>query len=629
MGARLQNLDSRVKTNEGNIVSAIYVANQAYNKASEMISVSTDASNKAQGALDTSNKILGSIESLENAVSQNQIMSETTKALLADEMVNTESLKKEFDAKVTEFDTALGNSALEMQKTKESIELMNHELRVDIDNAAGELKDLKKDLEPLATWPEGATGDETKGVAGFVAQAKENGAVLADIVLWKKGAGDESLAGFVSKATAENATVKALANYKYTDSSGKEYQSVAALHAYAKENEANINLITGIDGSLTGLRAQVDKNSASVATLASHVIGDYVTLETWDNAKATSGIVYYVEDTKQYYYYDNGWKNTDKPYNAGLTGALTGIQQTADANAANIEIMTSLTGDFGDALTGFVQNVTEENSEIKALASYGGISDDGKPYYGAAGIMGKVNKAQSDIEAIANREFVKNDGTIVKGLAGLNTYVNENESNVSLVANRVAGKYIIIPEPVEDDQRDPSKIYARKYNGIMTYRFYEEDRNEWGACTIWKDLISRSEKINQNNVYYICATKMYRYYDDNISGWYDTPDPYEAGLPAALGGLQVEIDQNSSSVNSFASWQSETNETMARIEQKADSRGAYIRSIVTNLDKYSVGPYSQAYGFTREQATEVLKEGMIYVPTSHVKLSAGTEYHTE
>ena len=48
--------------------------------------------------------------------------------------------------------------------------------------------------------------------------------------------------------------------------------------------------------------------------------------------------------------------------------------------------------------------------------------------------------------------------------------------------------------------------------------------------------------------------------------------------------------------------------------------GKELQSLMTVIDKYSVGPYSQAYGFTLDQVTSVLKEGMMYVPTT---------YHTE
>lgn len=86
----------------------------------------------------------------------------------------------------------------------------------------------------------------------------------------------------------------------------------------------------------------------------------------------------------------------------------------------------------------------------------------------------------------------------------------------------------------------------------------------------------------------------------------------------AIAGIQTKVSDHDSTINSLTSWQGDTNITMARIEQKADANGAYIQSTVSNMDKYTVGPHSQAYGFTLEQAASILDEGMIYVPTESV-----------
>lgn len=50
-----------------------------------------------------------------------------------------------------------------------------------------------------------------------------------------------------------------------------------------------------------------------------------------------------------------------------------------------------------------------------------------------------------------------------------------------------------------------------------------------------------------------------------------------------------------------------------------------IQTLISSIDHYSVGEYSQAYGLTREQAESILEEGMIYIPTIH----SGTRSHKE
>ena len=116
-------------------------------------------------------------------------------------------------------------------------------------------------------------------------------------------------------------------------------------------------------------------------------------------------------------------------------------------------------------------------------------------------------------------------------------------------------------------------------------------------------------------VYYAKDTELYHYYDYDARDWAVTTNPRESGLSVAIAGIQVETDENSASVNNLVSWQGNADTAMARIEQKADASGAYIKHAVTNMDKYRVGLHSHAYGFTLEQATNILDEGTFYVPT--------------
>jgi hypothetical protein len=97
--------------------------------------------------------------------------------------------------------------------------------------------------------------------------------------------------------------------------------------------------------------------------------------------------------------------------------------------------------------------------------------------------------------------------------------------------------------------------------------------------------------------------------------WKSTSDAYQAGLPAAVAGIQAVTDDNSSKINSLTSWQGDMNDSITRVEQKADANGASITSLVADIDKYSVGEFSQSYGLTYEQAADILKEGTIYIPT--------------
>lgn len=68
-----------------------------------------------------------------------------------------------------------------------------------------------------------------------------------------------------------------------------------------------------------------------------------------------------------------------------------------------------------------------------------------------------------------------------------------------------------------------------------------------------------------------------------------------------------------------------TEENKTAIQTNAQS----IKTMVSSVDKYSVGEYSQAYGLTQEQAGSILKDGMIYIPTKHRNKSENPETHSE
>jgi hypothetical protein len=135
-----------------------------------------------------------------------------------------------------------------------------------------------------------------------------------------------------------------------------------------------------------------------------------------------------------------------------------------------------------------------------------------------------------------------------------------------------------------------------------------------GDCQI----VETMQGVDKQNhvVYYAQDTEKYHYYDYSIGDWRETDKPQDAGLTVAITGIRVKTDENSSSIDDLVSWQSGAKTAMARIERKADANGAYIQSTVANIDKYTVGPYSQTYGFTLEQATNVLENGTIYAPTT-------------
>lgn len=672
LGDQVSELGTKMDAAEVNILSALNTAQDAYNIAAEAEKCSADASGVVDGLLSSVGQLSSDVATAILQTSNSLVLSEQAKALAQgaitsaeamrleaierakDAIVANTELRDEFSGQVAELGAKFDAKAAEIQRVKDDMEKSSQQWKSDLDEIGNDFHALAEQMDPIVSFEQ----DGNIGAAGLVSQAKDNSVKIGEIATWKNGTGEGSLAGFVSTAMEDNAHIHALAEHTYTDKDGKTHKSVAALAAQAEDNAAEIKAIVNIDGDIAGLQARVEENSAAVTTLASHTVGDYITITVWDDSvedknkiyykpetedekakycyyledelideeefgktNANSEKVYYVEIIDTYWYYDKTdpenlqWKSTDKSYEAGLKGSLAGIQQIADDTKASLDMVTSLSGDFRDSLSGFVATTTEQNAEIQALAQYGGTDPDtGEEYHGAVGIMGEVDKNRASIEAIASQEFTKPDGTKVSGLAGLQAQVDDTNSEVALVANRVNAKYIVIPLDVGEDKRNQDTVYAT-YNAtdnITTYYYY--NATEWKSNSNWPPT-NHASVIKKDTVYYIAARPNLRYAYWNGTTWSFVSTASAAGIPEVTAGIQAVADDHSSTINSLTSWQGETNSAMAVIEQKADENGAYIQSTVTNMDKYAVGPHSQAYGFTLEQAIQVLEKGMKYVPT--------------
>lgn len=634
IGVHLQVLDDRMDNAEANISSLAHALNSTKDRVdnlegdvSELQGLGTQATNAmllASQAKAIAESAVVSAESL-----RKEAVDAANKAL-----VDATETRKEFEELSREMDENLNNAALELQETQEELYSTRDSLKSSIDDAKEDIESMRFDLIPLESWV--SKDGQRSSIVGFVAQANEDSAKIGTLAEYIDGT-NRSLAGFKTEVAKNYATLTQLASLET-----KTSEADVAIKAIADANKAQLDAVSDfeykdangnvVSTGLAGLTEQVSKDSASITTLASYTASETIAVvETWNSEsedandktkiyyakvngkdayyyydgtawKAVVGwnaipaanknieYVYYVKGTKQYWYYDGSqWKSTSKSYEAGLDGALAGVQQTADENSAKVAAIASLEGEFGESLAGFVAEATEENAQISALASYNG---------GAAGLIAQVEDNKASIEAIAGI-----DGDI----AGLRAQVNENTSQVALVANRVKGEYTVIPLTTESADKDISKIYYD--DTTQLYWYYSGGK--WNTTSTWGALAS---VLSTNQVYYVSGSQLYWHYKDGV--WASTEDAYEAGLPAVIGGIQVETDDNSAQINQLTSWRGETNTAMALIKQKADENGASISLLATNIDKYTVGDYSQAYNFTYEQACDVLESGMIYIPTS-------------
>ena len=452
-----------------------------------------------------------------------------------DAIKDLEDTKKDFDSTKNELQGSLNDAIEDLKDAKEDFAEKNEEFKDSLDCAIENFEGFVKIMDPLLTWPEGSTGDDIQGVAGFVKQANENGVLLGTIAEWKDGEGENSLAGYIQEVGKGYATTAQISQVGDT---------VATIKTMAETNKGSIEAITGVNGSLAGLQAKVDKNSASVATLASHVIGEYTSVDTWSVEDKNTENIYYAEDTKRYWYYDGKWKSTKDITEAGLDGAIAGVKGIADANKAQLDAMVSYDKDGKSALAGLTVYVDANSASISTLATYNN-KDTGSS--GVAGLVSDVDDNTSELIAIVNHEFRKNDGTVVTGLAGLNAYVNDTESNVAIVSDRVAGEYVILDSVWSESGKDTNKIYYVK-----------------AATNDEKDL--------------------WYYYQGE---WKSSEDPYDAGLPRVTSGLQAQADNHAASIEMITSFKGDFGMALSGVISETTSENSEIQALAnyTYTDK--------------------------------------------
>lgn len=142
LGAELNEVKEQVDANYTNIISAVNLANQAYNKASQIEVSNKIISGRVDGALTDVENMGAIVENMGTQVSQTQILSAQAKAIAESAATSAESMK---------------NEAID-----------------EANNAAKQVGELTKTLEPLTTWEDPATGN--KG-ASYLADYIDNGLV--------------------------------------------------------------------------------------------------------------------------------------------------------------------------------------------------------------------------------------------------------------------------------------------------------------------------------------------------------------------------------------------------------------------------------------------------------------------
>ena len=466
--------------------------------------------------------------------------------------------------------------------------------------------------------------------------------------------------------------------YQNGDSYICQYNDGTSTHTYPEDGDLDnisnvvLNAVKEIDNYTT-----VDTWTNELEDSDNHdpiyYVEDQDKYYHWDESKSA----WLPMQISFYFTYDtihNKWELQDSSsISMSFMKAISLIQSKADANGARLDIL--LSGDKGDSnsLAAMIAEATGDKALMQMLTQWvdkSGVievkdefdentADEDKVYYtqGKASelkfltdnliLMPYDNSFNSDLPSTESTASVNGltfrpnpDGSIdVWGTASATTSYNlVNNSPLTLTSGTYTYGLTTNVKKI-GDKEDTSCI--RFWNSLKTratvYEGYSAifDVDGEQKChlklqitTDFKEVSSESPiriypmlNLGSELKSYTCprvATTddkeitLYYYYSNDH--WLSTTDPSVAGVSNSLATLKVKSDKHGGEIEGLVKDTGELGTKLSRITQRADG----IESLVANIDKYSVGEYSQAYGLSLEQANNILYDGMVFVPTKTV-----------
>ena len=239
--------------------------------------------------------------------------------------------------------------------------------------------------------------------------------------------------------------------------------------------------------------------------------------------------------------------------------SFTGFVDKVNSHSATLADLAVWQGTVNngsiESIAGIQRQASANKAALDTVASYTYTDASGETKEGLAGLMAQVNKNGSELSTLASYEYTENGEVITSGLAGLIQQVNSNASSLKMLAGF-------------------------------------EDENVDGLAEV--------ALIANNNKSAI----------EHLTSWSD-------GVDSSITSIQEIAEENQASISQLTSVDTELKTSMATIQQQSDENGASIQLLAASIDKYSAGQYSPSYGLTESQAKNILKDGMVYVPTTN------------
>ena len=302
-------------------------------------------------------------------------------------------------------------------------------------------------------------------------------------------------------------------------------------------------------------------------------IETYTSIPTWTNEQEDStetSIIYYVQDQDKYYHYDDS-KLAWLPMQIRFYFIY-------DTTNKKWELQDSSSISFMQAISLIQSKADSNGARLDMLLS------------------GDKNNASSLAAIIAEA---------TGGVATIDQVTQWIDKSMGLVeVDKYDNDIICVPGNIYYEELD---------GGTVEFWYHHKNTGNWIRKN-YTYLIDSD--CDQNKVYSVKKSdNTITYYYCSNNTWKETTDPSEAGVVSNLADLKVQSDENGSKIEGLTTKTTELGRDISKLTLQADS----FQTLVANIDKYSVGEYSQAVGLSLEEANNILYNGMVFVPLKDVK----------
>lgn len=622
LGLEVVGLDERLDAAESNIVSAVNVANQAYNKVSEIDISNKSMSDKINGAINIVDKVVADVENLSTQVSSSSMAAAQARAIAEsaatsaesmkneavekanDALVETSKLRKELEATIAEMNAELENSALELEATKESIEATRDELKANIDGVSAELENTKNDLnttrdelsadidntnielnntrEQLQSSIDSTSSELNKAkeelsetTSGFE-ELKDD---LTPLIEWPDAENPTGVAGFVARANEDSATLSTIVAWQ-----GETNDAIAAFKQEVADNYATIDSVTQLKTetteAITNVKQTADDNKASIDLITSWQ-GDTneslvkVSQKADDNEASIKDLVSWkdsasesISSIEQKTTKNEASINSLTAWQDEAKNAITNVEQKASDNEASITNLTAWQGTTNESIVKVEQKANDNESSIKALAQW-----QGEATQSIAKVEEKANANESNITLLTEwKSDVEND---VESIASIKTQSDANKSSIdSLTSWQGTTNESLTSIKQQSDANKASieaiAVWQGETEESIAVVKQQADDNEASIKTLteWKDDTNESISSIEQRV-------------DSAESNISSLTSWQGDAKTSIANVEQKSNANESKINSLTSWQSDATDSIAQVEQKANANESAITNLTT------------------------------------------------